>query len=245
MKNSPFSLLWQSITEGGLFAGLIAAILQYSKQDEAMVAIIFALSLFILSMTFFNVRLFYMNKKDKPLFDFIEGHDEVFERITLHIKKAKNSIWATRFSSGSVLSEHEYYSWTIRRILGEGCKEIYSYKRIINIDSKDKALLTSELIEKAGHTSNLYIKETSILLPFDMLIIDSRTAFILFHESGSNGTVEAGLVINELSAVNRIKEIYESLWVCNDNKYIKKSVMHEDDIKEVVGKYNKEALRLD
>lgn len=243
MKKNIFPILWQSITEGGFFSGIIAATLQYLNFSNNDTAIYFIISFLLLSITIFNIRLFYINKKEKPLFKLIEGHDNIFDNITPYVKNAKNSIWATRFSKGSPSDEHEYHLWTMRRIIGNGCKAIYSYRRLMSVDSKEKALFISELIKNAGKTNNLYIKKAKVSFPFDLLIIDSNVAFLLFHESGSTGTIEAGLEINNLQMVNRLKEIYESAWRNNANCSIKRGILSDEEIEKIISLYKEQAAR--
>ncbi|MCL6449921.1 MAG: hypothetical protein K6T75_01310 [Acetobacteraceae bacterium] len=36
----------------------------------------------------------------------------------------------TRFSKGSVTPEHDYFGWSSRRISGEGCKPVLTYRRV-------------------------------------------------------------------------------------------------------------------
>lgn len=190
MKHTSFNaILWSSISEAGFIAGLIATFVQLLGVTGIQIAIIFTILLVVFAISIFNIRLYYTNKEEQPFIEFVNGHDEAFDLLCSYIKASKESIWVTRFSKGSVTTEHDYFGLTARRISGEGCKPILTYRRVINTDTCDKASMVCTLIEKFGSNKNFFLRKTDLILFFELLIIDGTHAFIMFHEPGSTGTI--------------------------------------------------------
>lgn len=164
------AILWRSITEAGFVAGLIAVFVQLMGLSGLQVALAFTAILTILSITVFNIRLYYTNKTQHPFVEFVNGHDEAFDLLSTYVKAAKESVWVTRFSKGSVVQEHDYFNISSRRISGEGCKPILTYRRIMNIDSCDKAELVCTLIEKFGSNKNFFYAKPILFSSLNYLL---------------------------------------------------------------------------
>jgi len=244
MSGTIFSTLWMSVTEGGFVAGIVAIILQFAEITGLTIATYFVLILLVLSITIFNIRLFYINRTQKPFVEYIGGHDEGFDYLTPYIKSAKNSIWVTRFSKGSIIHEHDYFTWTTRRITGDGCKPVYSYRRVMNVDSRDKAELVCDIISKAGKSNNFYLRKTELILFFEILIVDGQDAFFLLHEPGSTGTINAVLRISKPEMVAKVKEIYEAIWSNKATEIIKEGVLTDKEQENIINEYKELACQL-
>jgi len=240
MKHISFNaILWSSITEGGFVAGLIATFVQLVGVSGLQVAIIFTGLLIVLAISIFNIRLYYTNQIQLPYMEFVNGHDEAFDLLTTYIQSAKESIWVTRFSKGSITSEHDYFGWTSRRISGEGCKPILTYRRVMNIDTCDKADMVCTLLNKFSTNKNFFLRKTDIISYFELLIIDVSHAFIMFHEPGSTGTINGTLRISKPDVVYRFKEIYEAIWNHHKTEIIKeKSVLLDEEKNRLVSLYS-------
>lgn len=246
MKNLSLSeIIWRSITDAGFAAGLIASIIQLTGISGITITITFCAITIILSITIFNIRIYYANKVYQPFFEFVSGHDDAFDLLTTYIKNAKESIWVTRFSKGSIVQEHEYFSISTRRISGEGCKPILTYRRVMNIDSSDKATMVCTLIEKFSSNKNFFLRKTNLVFFFELLIIDGMHSFIMFHEPGSTGTINGALRISKPEIVSKFKEIYESIWNHPKTEIIKeKSVLTEEEKNKIISLYQEIAKGL-
>lgn len=233
------AILWRSITEAGFVAGLIAVFIQLMGLSGLQVALAFTVILAILSITVFNIRIYYINKTQQPFIEFINGHDEAFDLLTTYVKAAKESIWVTRFSKGSIVQEHDYFSISSRRISGDGCKPILTYRRVMNIDSCDKAELVCTLIEKFGSNKNFFLRKTDLIFFFELLIIDGVHAFIMFHEPESTGTINSVLRVSKPEIVSKFKEIYEAIWNHSKTEIIKeKSDLTDEECNKIISVYS-------
>lgn len=246
MKYISFNtILWSSIAEAGFIAGLISTFVQLLGLSGIQIAILFTIILAALSISIFNIRLYYTNKMQQPFMEFVNGHDEAFELLCKHIKSAKESIWVTRFSKGSITSEHDYFGLSSRRVLGEGCKPILTYRRVMNVDTCDKATMVCTLIEKFASNKNFFLRKSDLIFFFELLLIDGEHTFIMFHEPGSTGTINGALRISKPEIVSKFKEIYEAIWNNPKTEIIKeKSVLHDEEKKKIVSSYSELANKL-
>ena len=233
------NIFWKTTTEAGFITGVVAAVSQLLGYTGLTAAVIYLLVMLTAWVTVFNARLFYINRLQPPLFHFVSGHDATFDLLTNYVKNAEESIWVTRYSKGSIDAEHEYFSSTNRKILGERCKPIHDYRRLMSIDTPDKAELVASLITLAGSRRNFYLRETDLINFFDLLIIDGKHAVIMFHEKESYGTVNGALVISEPDLVTRFKDIYESMWSSSSTRLIKDRRLSEPEQKEIIERYSR------
>jgi Na+/H+-dicarboxylate symporter len=125
-----FGIWWSAITEAGFIVGILATAAQLSGVSSVALAIWFLVVLALLSITFFNAKLFHLRRTYFQKVELVIGHANTFRKLTELVKNAKESIWVTRFSKGSIRPEYEYFEWTKRRVLGMGCKRLYDYRRI-------------------------------------------------------------------------------------------------------------------
>jgi hypothetical protein len=239
------SILWRSIAEAGFIAGLVATFVQFLELSGIQIAAVFAVILTVLTITIFNIRLYYTNRTQQPFIEFVNGHDEAFDLLTTYVKSAKENIWVTRFSKGSIIQEHDYFNISARRISGEGCKLILTYRRVMNIDSCDKAEMICTLIEKFGSNKNFFLRKTDLVFFFELLIIDGTHVFIMFHEPGSTGTINGALRVSKPEIVPRFKEIYEAIWNHSKTEIIKeKSVLRDEERNKIISIYSNIASNL-
>jgi hypothetical protein len=239
MTNVPLHTLWKSISEAGFIAGVVATVSQFLGYGGYRAAAVFVFIMIVAWVTVFNIRFFHINRQQLPQYRFVNGHDATFELLTNYVKNAEESIWVTRYSKGSIKAEREYFWWTNQRISGGGGKQIYQYRRLMSVDTPDKAELICSLIKLAGSKSNFLLRETELINFFDLLIIDGKHAIIMFHEQESHGTVNGALVISQPDLVIRFKSIYESMWSSSRTRVIKEENLSEIEQKELVDRYSR------
>src|SRR5687767_1368733 len=99
MRPNPLTpILWESVTQAGFLAGLIATVGHFIGLRGFPFAALYVLLLVVLSITIYNTRTYLR----RPSMQFIDGHDKVFNMLATYVRKAEDSIWVTRFSKSSI-----------------------------------------------------------------------------------------------------------------------------------------------
>jgi len=235
-KPTTFSpIVWSSVTQAGFIAGVVALILSLSGFRGYLFAAAYFLILIVFAITIFNVRMY----RRRPSMQFVEGHDKVFDMLTTYIRIAEDSIWVTRFSKSSINLEHEYFTWTRKIILGENCKRVNIYRRVMNVDTSDKAQMVSDLIKTAGKSTNFSLRKTRLVFFFEILIVDGKYGFIMFHDPGATSIIDSALFIGEREIVTKLKDIYDGIWDDENTEIIKeKPILSQDEIDKIVEEYS-------
>lgn len=212
-KHEIMSTAWSSISAGGLVAGTTATILQLLGMTGAWTAVVFVLILVFFSLTAFNVLLYRRSQAMRPSSAYIDGHDAVFDAMTVAITSARDSVWVTRFSRSSVDRSHEYFRVTERRIKGVNCPPVHNYRRLISASTADKASFVVDMLEQFSECRNFSLRSTNSEFFFELLIVDRAEAFMMFHDPGAaNSVINSALHVTDGEVVAKLRAIYDAIW---------------------------------
>lgn len=234
-------IVWSSVTQAGFIAGVVALTLSLSGFRGYEFAAAYFLILILAAATIFNVRVY----RQRPSVEFIDGHDKVFDTLTEYVSKAEENIWVTRFGKNSINFEHDYLTWTKNKILGQNCRRVNIYRRVIKVDTCDKAEMVVDLITTAGKSDNFFLRKTDLVFFFEILIVDGKYGFIMFHDPSPTSIIDSAVFVGEREMVGKLREIYTSIWENQNTSEIKgKAVLPDSEIKSLVEKYSELAQTL-